>query len=362
LTDVHQARVDRLREAMVEARIDAMWIDPSVNLFYLLGISPLSMERVFGLVVAATGDLRLVVPLLLKEECNHLDISDVYVWDDADGPDHALDMALKGLSTIHVQGALPVSVVAAMRAGRPDLDVEIDPGVMTDLRKRQDRTEVEALRRAGALTDGVVEWVGDHDLASMTESELATRIQIRYLELGGGDSFRLVGSGPNAAIGHYTGGDVTIDPARPLLIDIGANANGYWSDITRVFFPEETDSEIEDAYGVVCAAYDAAFAAVGTGVPCGEVDRAARRVIEDAGYGEAFTHRTGHGLGLDVHEAPYLRGGSNEPLEAGNVVTVEPGIYFPGRFGLRYENTVLVGDDGPEELNRSPRRHILTRR
>ncbi|MGH2820467.1 MAG: M24 family metallopeptidase, partial [Actinomycetota bacterium] len=148
-----------------------------------------------------------------------------------------------------------------------------------------------------------------------------------------------------------------IDTAQPLLMDFGCAVEGYWSDITRIYFPHALDAEIAETYEIVCDAYDAAFDALEPGVTCHEVDRAARAVIEKAGYGEAFLHRTGHGLGLEVHEPPYLRSGNEQPLDVGHVFSVEPGIYVPGRFGVRYENIVHLGAHGPESMNRSPRRH-----
>jgi Xaa-Pro aminopeptidase len=142
-------------------------------------------------------------------------------------------------------------------------------------------------------------------------------------------------------------------------MDFGCAVDGYWSDITRLYFPRDLDGEIREAYEIVCEAYEAAFAILEPGVPCQDVDRAARRVIENAGYGDAFLHRTGHGLGLEVHEEPYLRDGNEKSLEVGHMFSVEPGIYVQGRFGVRYENIVHLGAGGPEPMNLSPRKHYF---
>ena len=139
--------------------------------------------------------------------------------------------------------------------------------------------------------------------------------------------------------------------AAPLLTDFGCITGGYHSDITRV---HHTDGEAAEAYAIVQAAHDAVIAGLEPGLPCEEADRLARDVIEGAGYGERFVHRTGHGVGLEIHEEPYLRAGNPAPLEVGHVFSVEPGIYVPGSFGVRYENLVHLGPDGPELLNAAP--------
>ena len=189
----------------------------------------------------------------------------------------------------------------------------------------------------------------------MTEQELGGRIQARFLTEGTQPWGPVVATGVNAAIPHYAEASSKIDPSRPLLCDLGATLDGYQSDMTRVYFPAEVEAEVAAAYEIVGAAYDAALATAADGVPCSEVDSAARAVITDAGYGPAFLHRTGHGLGLELHEPPYLNGGNDAPLRTGNVFSIEPGIYVPGRFGLRFENIVYLGPDGPEELNHAPR-------
>ena len=338
-----------------------MWIEPSVGLTYLTGLDLVSIERVTGLIIPARDDLRMVVPLLLRDECTHLG-AELEVWDDGEGPDAAVRRALKGVSVLHVQGSLPAAHLFALKNAVPNIEVGHDPGVVRDLREHKDSDEVAAIRKSGKVTDGVVKWVGTLDLASLTERQLALNIEAHYLTLGYKPTpYDLVASGANAAMPHYVGGDTPISTEVPLLLDFGCAVDGYWSDITRIYFPSDLDPEIEDAYGIVCDAYDAAFAAAGAGVPCREVDRAARAVIINAGYGENFVHRTGHGLGMEVHEPPYLTGANEQPLQVGHVFSIEPGIYLEGKFGVRYENIVYLGPDGPESMNLSPRRHIFAR-
>jgi Xaa-Pro aminopeptidase len=352
-------RLDRLRKEMIERGIEHLWVEPSVGFLYLTGLEPISIERLTGLLIPAQGEMRLLVPLMLAEECEFIG-ADAVTWDDTSGPDEATARVLSGISTLHIQGSLPSWALFALRSAAPSTSIELDPGTLERLREIKDPAEIETLRASGEVTDGMIEWIEKLGPVGLTERALGTRIQARYLELGvvPTDS-PLVASGANAAMPHHAGGDLPIDPSAPLLIDIMCRLDGYWSDITRVLFPERTDPEIMESFEIVCAAYDAAFAAVAVGVLCSDVDAAARSVIERAGLGERFLHRTGHGLGLEMHEAPYIRGGNDQPLEVGHVFSIEPGVYIPGRYGLRFENSVALTANGPLELNRSARRHVL---
>ena len=358
---MHEKCLARLTGAMRERSIDRLWVEPSVGFRYLTGIEALSLERLTGLLVASDGPLRLLVPLLLRDEFAGLaDVADQFVWDDAEGPDGATSKVLAGVKRIHVQGSLPMAVWDSLRRAAPSVEVALDPGVLSNLREKKDATELEHLRRSSELSDEVVEWIASLDLTGLTERQLAGRIRARYLELGSEPGeWALVATGANAAMPHYAGGDVPISTSEPLLTDFGGTVEGYWSDITRVHFPREAAAEVLEAYDIVCEAAAAAFEKVAVGVPCKDVDQAARAVIADAGYGEFFIHRTGHGLGLELHEAPYIAGANEQLLEAGHVFTIEPGIYLPSRWGLRYENVVHIAEDGPESLNKSPRDHYL---
>ena len=338
-----------------------MWIEPSVGLTYLTGLTPVSIERLFGLIVTQRGDLRLVVPELLADESKELPgEAEFFVWSDARGPERAAAAALEGFDKLTIQGSLPSWSWVLLGSVRPNIEVAIDDRVLGRLRELKDEQEVDALRRSGAATDETVEWVGSMDLGGLTEAQLAGRIQARYLELG----FRptpegLIASGANSAMPHYIGAAESIRTDRLLLMDFGCAVDGYWSDITRIYFPRPLAGQLAECYQIVCAAYDAAFEVARPGVACNQVDAAARKVITDAGYGEHFIHRTGHGLGMEVHEPPYLTGTNQQPLEAGHVFSIEPGIYLPGRFGVRFENIVHLGEDGPESMNRSPREHFF---
>jgi Xaa-Pro dipeptidase len=360
LAEHHKRRIGLVQEALRDRNLEALWVEPSVGLFYLTGLELVSLERLFGLLLPASGRPKMVVPLLLKDECEHVDIAEHITWSDSEGPEKAAAAALYGVSRLLVQGSLPFWSLHLLEKVNPAMEVEQDPGLLSGFRERKEVEEVDLIRRSGALTDEIVSWIGSLDLENLTERRLAGKVQARYLELGHQPSpYGLVATGENAAMPHYVGGDVPIHTAQPLLMDFGGAIEGYWSDITRIYFPRDLDPEVEEAYEIVCNAYDAAFGVLEPGIPCGEVDRAARSVIDEAGYGDVFLHRTGHGLGLEVHEEPYLRDSNEKPLEVGHVFSIEPGVYVRGRFGVRYENIVHLGQGGPESMNLSPRKHFF---
>jgi Xaa-Pro aminopeptidase len=352
-------RLTRLRAEMSERNVPYLWIEPPIPFRYLTGLEPISMERLTGLIVGSDGHLGLVVPEMLAEECSAIEAS-VHTWNDQQGAADATRAALANVDRLFIQPSLPAWAWVALRDAAPRSSIEIDPGVLSRLREIKDENEVDALRRSAHATDAVAAWIAEQDLTGVTERQLSGRIRARYLEEGLEATPPLVASGANASMPHYLGADEPIAKDEPLLCDFGCSLDGYWSDITRVFFPDG-NRRFDDLYDVVCAANAAALAAVKPGVPCDAIDRAARSVIADAGYGDLFVHRTGHGIGLELHEAPYLREGSAALLEVGNVFSIEPGIYMPGEIGLRFENIVYLGPNGTEVLNQAPRRMTFGR-
>jgi Xaa-Pro aminopeptidase len=348
--------VERIREALQQAGADALWVHPSVNLRYLTGLQPLSIERPTALLILAGGALRALAPLMLAPELEAVQDTDVCAWTDGEGPGAAMARVLDGVGRCLVDPSLPAGVAFALRAVRPEVEIALDPGIVAGLRERKGPDELERLRAAGREADDATDWIDTLDLEGRSERWLALELQARFLRRGVEPyAGYIVATGANGALPHHETGDTPIAPDAPLLTDFGCTVGGYHSDITRVHFPAALATEVAEVYEVVCAAHDAVVAGLEPGLPCEEADRLARRVIDGAGYGDAFIHRTGHGVGLEIHEEPYLRPGNPEPLEVGHVFSVEPGIYLPGRFGLRYENLVHLGADGPELLNASPR-------
>jgi Xaa-Pro dipeptidase len=350
--------LDHVQQALRDAGADALWVHPSVDLRYLTGLDLLSVERPTGLVIPADGGLRVAAPSMFGEPLTELD-ADVVLWDDADGPDGAVALVLDGVGRLLVEPSLATGHAFGLRRARPGLDLDLDPGIVTGLRRRKAPDEIAKLEAASKLADDAVAWIASQSLHGWTERRLAGELQAFFLRAGGEPYPGIVASGPHGALPHHETSDAPIDVAAPLLTDFGCVVEGYYSDITRVFLPADVDAEVEEAHALVLAAYDAAFAAVAPGVPAAEVDRAARAVFAAAGQAEHFLHRVGHGLGLEIHEDPYLNGANHEPLQVGDVFSIEPGLYFPGRFGLRYENTVVLEEGGARSLNHAPQRPAL---
>jgi Xaa-Pro aminopeptidase len=350
------ADLEPIREGLREAGADAVWIHPGVDLRHLTGLAPLAIERPTALVVLADGGLRTLAPALLAPELAQIEGSDVVAWTDGEGPETAIARVLDGVQRLLVGAALPMAVAFAIQTARPGLELALDPGILAARRVRKRPDELEHLRAAGRHADDAASWIAAQSLAGRTERDLALALTVRFLEAGADpyDHF-VIATGAHGALPHHVTGATPIDPARPLLCDFGCRVAGYHSDITRVYLPEDADAEVREALEIVRAAHDAVFASLEPGLPAGEADALARRVIEDAGHGEHFIHRTGHGVGLEIHEPPYLRPGNPEPLPAGSVFSVEPGIYVPGRVGVRSENLGHRGVDGPQLLNAAPR-------
>ena len=312
------------------------------------------MERPTGLVVPAAGDVRAVAPSMFAEP---LAPYAPLLWTDDDGPEAAIAAGLRGIRRLLVGGALPAAHLFLLRDAVGD--VALDPGIVAGLRRRKTPAEIELLAEAGRRADAAVGWMGTLDLAGWSERRLAGALQAEFLRTGAEPYPPIVASGANAALPHHETGDDPIAAGAPLLTDFGCVVDGYFSDITRVHFPAAVDGEIEEAWGLVLEAYRAAEAVAAPGVPAAEVDRAARAVFAAAGRADQFLHRIGHGLGLEIHEPPYLTGANEEPLAEGDVFSIEPGLYVPGRFGLRYENSVALTADGLRVLNVAPERPAL---
>jgi Xaa-Pro aminopeptidase len=339
-----------------DAGADGLWVHPSVDFRYLTGLELLSIERPAGLLIPADGDVRAAAPAMFAEPLAGIDTA---LWTDADGPEDALAAVLGGLRTLLVAPSLPTGQAFLLRRVLPSLELVLDPGIVAALRRRKTPEEIDALAAAGQRADETVEWIATLDLGGWSERRLAGELQARFL-LGGAQPYDpIVATGANAALPHHETGDAVIAADRPLLTDFGCIVDGYYSDITRVFFPATVDGEVEEAWALVREAYRAAEGAAAPGVPACDVDRAARDVFAAAGVADRFVHRIGHGLGLEVHEEPYLTGANTEPLAVGDVFSIEPGLYVPGRYGLRYENTVALTEDGLRVLNHAPERPAL---
>jgi len=347
-------RIQRVQQAM--SSLDAAWVlvPASADFYWLTGAHARSTERLLALAVPRTGDPFCLVPKLeadaLALECPWLELE---VWEDHEP---ALDRLTRRLELarrptlllgegFRTSSALALAAAAPCRPAAPSIE---------PLRAVKDATELRALEEAGRHADQVVQEAAERLRPGVVERELARFVLERFAALGDTEAWALVASGPNSALPHHASSTRRIEEGDVVILDVGAYTAGYGSDITRTFYVGGPPAEAERVYDAVDRARRAGIAAVRAGVAAGEVDRAARAVIEEAGYGPAFKHRTGHGVGLEVHEPPWIVADSRIPLAAGNVHSVEPGIYLDGRFGIRLEDLVVVETGGARRLNDAP--------
>ena len=354
-------RLDAAREAAAAAGLDALLLGPGAQLRHLTGYEALPLERLTCLVVPAHGPAALVVPRLEVPRAAASPVSrlpvDVVGWEETEDP-YALVAGL-----LVDAGVTPAAVAvgdrmwaeqalalgAALRGAR----LSTAGPVLRDLRIRKTPAEVEALRRAGAAVDRVHERIATWELAGRRERDVAASIGEALLEEGHARvNFTIVASGPNGASPHHESGDRTVEVGDTVVVDIGGTtALGYCSDSTRTYAVGRVPDGVEDYYAPLRAAQEAGVAAVRPGVAASAVDAACRDLLTGAGWGEEFVHRTGHGIGLEEHEEPWVVAGNDEPLQEGMCFSVEPGVYLPDRSGARIEDCVVVTADGVERLN-----------
>ena len=360
-------RVHAAREFAAAAGVDLLVLTPGSDLRYLSGYAAHAMERLTALAVPRQGEPFLVVPRL---EAPMVDASpagglglELLAWDETDDA-----FALLAATATARLGSAPARVAVGARTwaehalgvhqALPGSALEIASPVIDRLRMIKSPAEIEELVRAGAAIDRVHARMAEWLRVGRTEAEVGADIGAAILDEGHtGVDFTIVGSGPNGASPHHELSGRVVRAGDLVVVDIGGEtATGYRSDCTRTYVVGGAPGpDVAEWYAVLRAAQAAATAAVRPGATAEQIDAAARVVIEDAGWGEHFFHRTGHGIGLDTHEAPYIVAGNDIPLEAGMAFSVEPGIYLAGRCGARIEDIVVCTDDGVRTLNDGPR-------
>lgn len=356
-----ERRFERLQTRLRELDLSAMALIPSPSLLYFSGVSFHLMERPIIGLFPADGSPALVLPAfeLSKGRTSPLGFDCFTYSEDPSSYPRAVGEAAEGLGLGAARiGVEPLGMrfqeASLLRQAVPEAQL-VDAGEVTSsLRVRKDPGEVESMRRAVRAAEAAIQATLPKIAPGMTELELAGQLTVQLLNAGSETELPfspIVASGPNSALPHAGPTDRRLQEGELLLIDWGARIDGYCSDLTRMFVLGEVDQELLHIHEVVKQANEAARHAADVGAPAREVDRAARRVIEEAGYGEKFQHRTGHGLGLEAHEAPYIRDDNEEPLEEGMTFTIEPGVYLEGRGGVRIEDDVVVTGSGVETLS-----------
>ncbi len=358
------ARLDKLRRIVRKAGLDVAALVPGANLFYLTGLSFHLMERPLILLVPPEGDPAAILPALEVQKTTAAAAFPIRIFSYSDVEGHlpAFEQACQALGLagkrIGVEG-LRMRVVEGQLFQRcaPGCTIDAADDALMWLRMHKDAAETARMRQAIAISESALEETLAGVQPGLTERRIVTLLLSAMVNAGSeGNAFDpIVLSGPNSALPHGIPSDRALQDGDLLLFDFGAMANGYMADITRTVAVGKVDPELVKVYETVLAANQAGIHAAKPGVPAQEVDRAARKVIADAGYGEYFMHRTGHGLGIDAHEGPYIREGNAQLLEPGMVFTVEPGIYLPGKGGVRIEDDVLVTVTGVDVLTSYPK-------
>jgi Xaa-Pro aminopeptidase len=353
-------RLTRAREATDAASLDALLVTPSSDLRYLTGYDALPLERLTCLVLPASGTPVLVVPALERPAAEATGIGDVVEivdWHETDDPVELVAKMLPGAARIGLNDQMWAEKVLRFRDAMPHAEQLLAGSVLNELRMRKGPDEVEALREAAAAIDRVHARMGEWLRPGRTEHEVSLDIADAIIAEGHvRTDFAIVASGPNGASPHHEPADRVIEAGDPVVVDIGGTtAAGYCSDETRNYVVGEPPAEYAKAYDTLLQAQIAACEHVRPGVSAESVDAAARDVLTDAGLGEYFVHRTGHGIGLETHEEPYIVAGNTLILEPGMAFSIEPGFYVPGKYGARIEDIVVATDDGVERLNQRPR-------
>jgi Xaa-Pro aminopeptidase len=356
-TGIFLDRLHRARASMQQSGVDVLLVSVGSDLPYLTGYEAMPLERLTMLVVPRDGDATLVIPRLeaprVAEQSGAFSLRP---WNETDDP-VAIVASLVGRPAVAAVGdTMWARFLVELLGHWPSGSTQYvrSTVVMNELRMRKDAAEIAALQAAGAAADRVAAQLhaGDIPLVGRTEAEVSADISARLLAEGHDVvNFAIVAAGENAASPHHHPGSRVIRDGELVLCDFGGTMAGYCSDITRCVSLGAPPADVAEAYAVLHEAQAAGVAAGVVGAACQDVDRASRRVIDDAGWGEYFIHRTGHGIGMEAHEDPYMVEGNTLPIAAGHAFSVEPGIYVDGKWGMRLEDIVVATDDGPLSMN-----------
>lgn len=372
-TEVYGERLERARAAMQDQGLDYMLVGPSADLLYLIGSHQKSSERLALLVVPREGPACMVLPAFEARSLPPLPPAmQVVTWGESDNPARILASMLANGSHSH-PGGLECTIGVSDRVWSVfllQLEAELPraaftraAGVLSALRQVKTPEETTLLRHSGAMADEVFAEISTRRFSGRSEKEIgreiAAMLKERGLEIEG---LPIVASGPNSASPHHHTGERAMQPGDVVVLDFGGTADGYYSDITRTVFvgtAPAPDSEEAKVYGLVKEAQEAAVQAARPGMSGEGLDAVARDILDRSGYGEHFIHRLGHGIGLDGHEPPYLVKGNAALLGARMAFSIEPGLYLPGKFGVRIEDVVVLGEGGAERMNNVTREVVV---
>jgi len=355
-------RLSRIQSELKQRQIDCMALVPGYNLRYMTGLEFHLMERATLLFIPAQGAPVFVVPTLEQAKVADLPGVSCFSYDDGKDPSDALNAATRALPEIHTLAVenlrMRVHELNLIRRPLPNVQLSDTQPIMDTLRLRKTADEIAHMLKAIEVTETALQTVIDSVRAGMTEIQVANDLLVAMLKVGGGvlPFEPIVLTGARGAMPHGVPTEAEIQTGDLLLIDYGTSVDGYISDLTRTFIVGQNPTPRQlEVYEAVKAANAAGRAAAKPGVACQDVDRAARKVIEEAGFGPYFFHRVGHGIGMEGHEGPYMVEGNTQILEPGMCFTIEPGIYIQGEIGVRIEDDMVVTEDGAESLTKFPR-------
>jgi len=356
-TSVYADRMARARRQMADKNIDVLLLSLGLDLPYISGYNAMPLERLTMLVVPREGEARMVIPRMEAARVTpQPGVFELEPWGETQNPvEIVAQLAQKSgpAKRVAVGDQMWARFLVELLPLLPDAEYQ-RADVVTSMRMTKDAAEIDALRAAGAAVDRIAAQLqaGEIELIGRTEADVSRDLSERIVAEGHQvTNFAIVAAGENAASPHHHAGDRVIQRGEILLTDFGGTMNGYCSDITRCVYLGPPPAEVADAYAVLHEAQQAALKAGTVGTRCEDVDRVARKIITDAGYGPYFFHRTGHGIGLDAHEDPYIVEGNSLPLAPGHAFSIEPGIYLEGKWGMRLEDIVVASDDGPQPMN-----------
>ncbi|MFH8389593.1 aminopeptidase P family protein [Streptomyces sp. NPDC018036] len=361
--DDYEARMRRAAEAAADAGLDGVLVAPGPDLVWLTGYRPVETERLTLLVLRAGHDPALIVPTLEAPDAAKsagAPALTLHAWTDGTDPYAAAEPLMNRAGRFGISDNGWALHLLGIQKRLPDTRYEALTEALPMLRAVKDAAELERLAAAGAAADEAFEEIRKVRFADRRESEVSKDLADLLRRFGHSQvDFTIVASGPNGANPHHEADERVIEPGDMVVLDFGGLKDGYGSDTSRTVHVGEPDDEERKVHDIVREAQEAGFRAVRPGAACQDIDRAARAVIEAAGYGEYFIHRTGHGIGVTTHEPPYMVEGEEQPLVPGMCFSVEPGIYLPGRFGVRIEDIVTVTGDGGRRLNNTSREMVI---
>jgi Xaa-Pro aminopeptidase len=355
---VFEERIEALKKEGKKVGIDAFLVTSEKNMRYLAGFSTLAIERFAGIVIPVeVGVPIVIVPRLEETKAKKFPLKEIMSYSDSESPALLLNKVVKELklekATLGIEGTLPFKFYQMLVATSSKIRTEDTSNLFSQLRCIKSERELGMIEKAAGIVAEGIEAGIEFTKPGVTELAISSQIE-RTIKESGGESvpFCLVLSGANSALPHGETSNRKVSEKDVVLMDVGAVYEGYYGDLTRTLFVGEATKKEKEIYDVVAQAQETAIRCVRPGIKAEEVDAAARKVIENAGYGKYFTHRTGHGLGLEVHEEPYIVQGNKTMLKPGMAFTIEPGIYFFEKFGVRIEDNMAVSHTKGRMLSR----------